>query len=237
MVFSSLFVLAPQLARVPLAAQAAPEQRPGTAPFPPRCVLHGKGANAMTDTLSRILARTDRGEAPHMTAEGRSSGNLDGGGLTGLVDGLSGYPGGLDLREAEAGAAEAAGADGLNLVVLRALLASLTQGRGGSRGLATLTDRLREAGLGPQVDSWIAQGGNQPADPVMLERALPRGALAEVETRTGLARQDVLNRLSHGLPRMVDRLTPDGRLPGRDEDLPEAEEDEVLSGFGISRAG
>lgn len=187
----------------------------------------------MSDILSRILARR---EGSHMTVEGRSSGDLDGGGLTGLVDGVFGHPGGLDLREAEAGAAEAAGADGLNLLVIRALLANLTQGSGGPRGLATLTDRLRAAGLGKQVDSWIAQGGNQPADPAMLERALPQGALADIEARTGLGRQDVLTRLSHGLPRMVDRLTPDGRLPGLDEDLPEAEEDELLSGFGISRS-
>jgi len=178
----------------------------------------------MSDILSRILAR------------GRRSGDLDGGALTGLVDGMFGHPGGLDLSEAEAGAAKAAGADGLNLLVIRALLASLTQGNGGPRGLATLTDRLRQAGLGPQVESWIAQGGNQPADPAALERALPPGAMADIETRTGLGRKDVLARLSHGLPRMVDRLTPDGRLPGLDEDLPEAEDDEVLSGFGISRS-
>lgn len=190
----------------------------------------------MSDILSRILARRDRAEGAHMTVQGRSSGDLDRGGLTGMVDGLFGHPGGLDLREAEAGAAEAAGADGLNLLVIRALLANLTQSKGGPRGLATLTERLREAGLGPQVESWIAQGGNQPADPAALERALPQGALADVEARTGLGRQDVLNRLSHGLPRMVDRLTPDGRLPGLDEGLPEADEDEVLSGFGISRA-
>ncbi|NKE47212.1 DUF937 domain-containing protein [Roseomonas frigidaquae] len=185
----------------------------------------------MTDILSRILSRS--GEAPHQTMEGHSSGELGGGSLTEIMDGLFGHPGGLDLHEAEAGAAQAAGADGMNLTVLRALLTSLTHGSGGPRGLATLTDRLRAAGLGPQVKSWIAQGGNQPADPAALERALPPGALAEVEARTGLGRDDVLARLSQGLPRMVDRLTPDGRLPGPDEDLPEAEEDEVLSGFGI----
>jgi uncharacterized protein YidB (DUF937 family) len=120
-------------------------------------------------------------------------------------------------------------------MALMALLAYMMRGQGGASGLSSLTEQLRGAGLGNQVDSWVGAGGNEPVDPEDLARAIPPDALADVQGHTGMGRDEILSELSRGLPQMVDRLTPQGRMPERDEDLPDADPDHVLGGFGFGR--
>jgi uncharacterized protein YidB (DUF937 family) len=48
-----------------------------------------------------------------------------------------------------------------------------------------------------------------------------------------MGRDEILSQLSRGLPAMVDRLTPQGRMPERDDDLNDHDEDELLRPFGI----
>ena len=45
--------------------------------------------------------------------------------------------------------------------------------------LEPLIDHLRQNGMGRQVDSWIANGPNEPADPEALERALAAPAVGQ----------------------------------------------------------
>jgi uncharacterized protein YidB (DUF937 family) len=87
--------------------------------------------------------------------------------------------------------------------------------------------------MGEQVDSWVGPGSNRAVAPQDLARAIPPEAMEEVERATGLGRDDVLSQLSRGLPGMVDRLTPQGRMPDRDEDLDGVDEKDLLGGFGI----
>ncbi|WP_270938579.1 YidB family protein, partial [Falsiroseomonas oryzae] len=134
-----------------------------------------------------------------------------GGGLGGLAGGLGGVKG----------------------MALMALLAYLMQGRGGTAGLASLTEQLRGAGLGDRVDSWVGPGANRDIDPRELARAIPPEAMDDIERHTGLGRDEVLSELSRGLPGMVDRLTPRGRMPERDDELNDIDENEVLGQFGI----
>jgi uncharacterized protein YidB (DUF937 family) len=136
-----------------------------------------------------------------------------GGGLGGLASGLGGMKG----------------------VALMALLAYLLRGQGGARGLSSLAENLRGAGLGSHVDSWVGPGANSQMSPDELARALPPETLDEVAARTGMGRDEILSELSRGLPGFVDRLTPQGRLPERDEDLPDQDPGDLLDGFGIGR--
>jgi uncharacterized protein YidB (DUF937 family) len=152
-----------------------------------------------------------------------------GGGLGGLLGGLLGGMGGAPSRAAPGGGM----GGGVTGAALMALLAYLMQGRGGTAGLSSLTDRLRGAGLGDQVDSWVGPGSNRDLRPEELARAFPPEALDQVERATGLGRDDVLSQLSRGLPGMVDRLTPQGRMPDRDEDLDGVDEKELLGNFSI----
>jgi uncharacterized protein YidB (DUF937 family) len=163
-----------------------------------------------------------------------------GGGLGGLLGGLlGGMAGGAPSRGAPGGLGGGLGGlaggmgGGIKGAALMALLAYLMQGRGGTAGLSSLTDTLRRAGLGQQVDSWVGPGANHDLRPEELARAIPPEAMDEVERATGLGRDDVLSQLSRGLPGMVNRLTPQGRMPERDEELDGVDEQELLGNFGV----
>ncbi len=157
-----------------------------------------------------------------------------GGGLGAILGGLLGGRGGMGGGLGGGGLGGVGGnLGGMKGIALIALLAYLMQGRGGASGLSALADRLRGAGLGPQVDSWIGNGQNQSLAPAELERAIPPDVLNEIGQHTGLGRDEVLSQLSRGLPGMVHQLTPEGRLPERDEELHGHDESELLRGFGI----
>jgi uncharacterized protein YidB (DUF937 family) len=154
-----------------------------------------------------------------------------GGGLGGLLGGLlGGARGGSPMGGMGGGMG-----GGVKGMALMALLAYMMRGQGGVRGLSSLTDQLRGAGLGNHVDSWVGPGGNQAVDPEDLARAIPPDALADMESHTGMGRSEILSELSRGLPQMVDRLTPHGRMPDRDDELPDADPDHVMGGFGFGR--
>jgi uncharacterized protein YidB (DUF937 family) len=138
-------------------------------------------------------------------------GGMTGGGLGGLAGGLGGMKG----------------------VALMGLLAYLMRQQGGRAGFASLTDHLRGAGLGNHVDSWVSNGPNQEVRPDELARAIPPEALDDIERHTGMGRDEVLSDLSRGLPQMVNRLTPQGRMPESDEELHGHHEDDVLGSFGL----
>ncbi|MGG5808408.1 YidB family protein [Falsiroseomonas sp. CW058] len=154
-----------------------------------------------------------------------------GGGLGGILGGLLGGAGRSPMGGTLGGLA--GGLGGVKGMALMALLAYMMRGRGGASGLSSLTDHLRGSGLGPQVDSWIGPGRNEDVRPEELARAIPPEMLDEVQQHTGMGRDEILSQLSRGLPGMVDRLTPQGRLPERDDELNDHDEGDLLSGFGI----
>jgi uncharacterized protein YidB (DUF937 family) len=67
------------------------------------------------------------------------------------------------------------------------------------------------------MQSWIGTGPNQPISPNDLESAIGNDTLDTLAKRTGMSRDDLLARLSQTLPGLVDQLTPNGRLPTREE--------------------
>uniref|UniRef100_UPI001F48546F YidB family protein n=1 Tax=Falsiroseomonas oryziterrae TaxID=2911368 RepID=UPI001F48546F len=168
---------------------------------------------------------------------GGQGGGAMGGGLGGLLGGLLGGMAGGQGGMARGGGMPgglAGGMGGMKGVVLMALLAYLMRGQGGRAGLASITDQFRAAGLGDRAESWVGPGANRDISPQEVARVLPPGALDDIERQTGLGRDEVLSELSRGLPRMVDRLTPRGRLPDSDDELNEVDEAEVLGSFGLA---
>jgi uncharacterized protein YidB (DUF937 family) len=79
-------------------------------------------------------------------------------------------------------------------------------------GLGELAERFRQAGQGDKVDSWVQSGPNQNVAPHDLEQALGPQVIDAIANRTGLSRDELLDRLSQVLPEAVDRFTPNGRL-------------------------
>lgn len=82
-----------------------------------------------------------------------------------------------------------------------------------SEGLTSLVNRFQSAGHGALADSWVSTGANAQLHAGDLESVIGPDTLAELERTTGLSRSDLLSRLSRDLPRAVDHMTPEGRVP------------------------
>jgi uncharacterized protein YidB (DUF937 family) len=123
---------------------------------------------------------------------------------------LGGILGGGD----QAGAQQAdAQGGGLGAILGGGGLGAIVSGLGGAGVLGSLVDLFRQNGHGTAMGSWINDGPNQQIQPGQLAEALGPGPLGELEQRTGLQRQTLLQQLADELPAAVDRLTPQGRLP------------------------
>ncbi|WP_284165346.1 YidB family protein [Frigidibacter sp. SD6-1] len=66
---------------------------------------------------------------------------------------------------------------------------------------------------GSAADSWVASGPNKPMSRDELRDRLGAPLLSDLARRTGLAEEVIVDRLAEALPDMIDRLTPEGRLP------------------------
>jgi uncharacterized protein YidB (DUF937 family) len=86
-----------------------------------------------------------------------------------------------------------------------------------SGGLGDLVERFRQGGQGEAADSWVRKGPNQPITSGELERAIGPEVLATLSQQTGLSREELLTRLTRSLPKAVDDLTPEGRVPTENE--------------------
>lgn len=96
-------------------------------------------------------------------------------------------------------------------------LQSGLSGGGIAGALGDLVTRFREAGRGDVADSWVSPEANHPVRVEELEAALGPDTIDELAQKSGLTRAELLLRLNAALPEVVNRLTPNGRLPTDDE--------------------
>lgn len=80
-------------------------------------------------------------------------------------------------------------------------------------GLGDLVNRFRDAGRAAPADSWVSTNENMPIDDRELEAAIGDETLQELGRKTGLSHAELLRRLNAALPEVVNRFTPDGRVP------------------------
>lgn len=93
------------------------------------------------------------------------------------------------------------------------LLGGLTSGGILSGGLGDLLKTFQQNGHGDKAESWVQPGANADINDDQLAEALGPEVLDELAAKTGLSHQEILGRLSRDLPKAVDDLTPDGKLP------------------------
>jgi uncharacterized protein YidB (DUF937 family) len=100
---------------------------------------------------------------------------------------------------------------------LGGLLGGAAAGSVISGGLGDLLKQLQQGGHGDTANSWVGNGSNRPIAPGDLANALGADQIDQLSSQSGLSRDDLLKGLSQYLPKVVDHLTPDGRLPTDDE--------------------
>lgn len=92
------------------------------------------------------------------------------------------------------------------------------QGAGGLLGgLGGLLHHFDQAGMGQVAQSWIGSGANQTPSSGQLTQALGPELIRQLAQKTGMSEEQISQQLSHELPSLVDKLTPQGRLPTHEE--------------------
>jgi uncharacterized protein YidB (DUF937 family) len=95
----------------------------------------------------------------------------------------------------------------------------LDGGRGSSGsggGLGDLLSQLQRAGFGAQADSWVGRGQNQPIPPEGMDEVFGREGVSQIARHLGVSEAETRRGLSQLLPEVVDRVTPEGRVPDLD---------------------
>jgi uncharacterized protein YidB (DUF937 family) len=86
-------------------------------------------------------------------------------------------------------------------------------------------------GLGDVMGSWIGTGQNLPVSGNQLAQVLGDDQVRQLAGSTGASKAEVSDALSQLLPQVVDRLTPDGRIPDEGVD---AGAGDLLKQLGLS---
>ncbi len=87
-----------------------------------------------------------------------------------------------------------------------------TSGQGGLGGLSGLVNLFQNKGLGDLASSWVSTGENKPISPDQINHAMG-DQISGLSSSLGLSSNDISAQLSSILPQLVDKLTPDGKVP------------------------
>src|SRR5262249_33146970 len=93
------------------------------------------------------------------------------------------------------------------------LVQSALQMFGNQGEISNLHQNAQSHGLGHIVQSWIGNGANQPVDASQVEGLVGEERVDELATRAGVSHSQASSALSRILPTIVDKLTPQGKLP------------------------
>jgi uncharacterized protein YidB (DUF937 family) len=204
-------------------AQPAPQRAPGPAPED----AGGAGPGGLGDILGDILGGGRAGAPDPRGGQARAPGDQGGGGLGDILgDILGGGRAGAQVpRGGQARPPGDQGGGGLGDILGDILGGGgATPGGAGRRGrssgldeLSDIVDRFDKSGQGAAARSWVGRGTNQPVSPSQMNAVVDADTLAQLQAATGLDRDELLAGLAQTLPGVVDRLTPDGRLPTPEE--------------------
>lgn len=83
-------------------------------------------------------------------------------------------------------------------------------------GLQGLVKTLTEKGFGDIVSSWVGTGSNLPISGAQIQSALGGDFINSMAQKAGMAPEAASSILATVLPLIVDKMTPNGRLPEAD---------------------
>ncbi|MBX9845285.1 MAG: YidB family protein [Xanthobacteraceae bacterium] len=150
-------------------------------------------------------------QAPGGQPRGPGSSAAASAGLGDILGGLLGGGGGA--RSAAPGGGAGGGLGGL----LGGALAGGAAGSILSGGLDSLLKQFQQNGQGQAAQSWVGKGPNQQISANDLARSIGLDDVDALAQHTGMSRDELLAGLSRELPDAIDELTPEGRLPTREE--------------------
>ncbi len=96
------------------------------------------------------------------------------------------------------------------------LMSSVMGLLGGQGGLNGLINQFTSKGLGDVIGSWVGTGKNLPVSPDQLKSVLGDDTVKNIASKLGMDTNAVTSQLSNLLPDVVDKLTPNGKIPEGD---------------------
>jgi uncharacterized protein YidB (DUF937 family) len=84
-------------------------------------------------------------------------------------------------------------------------------------GLGELVKKFQQSGKGEIAQSWVGTGPNAAVSRSDLEKAVGVDTLDALSRQTGMPRDQVIAELTEQLPKTVDSITPEGRIPTEHE--------------------
>lgn len=103
-------------------------------------------------------------------------------------------------------------ASGADNSLLESVIGLITDPQTG--GLSGLVEKIAAGGLGDQVSSWVSTGKNLPITAEQIQEVLGSSFVQGLAAKMGINTADVAGSLATLLPEVVDKLTPDGQVPG-----------------------
>jgi uncharacterized protein YidB (DUF937 family) len=80
-------------------------------------------------------------------------------------------------------------------------------------GIQGLVDAFKSKGLGDVISSWIGTGENQPISGDQIKNVLGLDQIRNVAEKAGISQDEATGGLASLLPQIIDKLTPNGKLP------------------------
>ena len=80
-------------------------------------------------------------------------------------------------------------------------------------GLNGMVETFKNKGLGDIMSSWVSTGQNLPISPGQILQALGGDQVQQFAGQLGASKEDVSRNLASLLPGLIDKLTPNGKLP------------------------
>jgi uncharacterized protein YidB (DUF937 family) len=80
-------------------------------------------------------------------------------------------------------------------------------------GLSGMVEKFTSKGMGGLVSSWIGTGENQPVSGEQIEQTFGSEKIQEIAQKLGISGVDASGGLAALLPQIIDKLTPEGKLP------------------------
>ena len=96
------------------------------------------------------------------------------------------------------------------------LLSTRDTSVGGSGGLGGLISAFQGKGLGDMMSSWISTGPNPPISAAQVTDVLGDDTMGQFARKAGIPMGEAGSILAGLLPTVIDKLTPDGKVPDTD---------------------
>lgn len=155
----------------------------------------------------------------------RRRGGALGGGMGGLGGGLGGIALGSVLGgmmrggRSPMGLPSRRGVGGNQTALLMMLLPLAMRWVQRNGGMGAVLDKFKQKGFDRQAKSWVATGANDAVDEKAVEQVVGHEELSAMAQRLGVPEEQVAQAFAEIMPEMVDKLSPDGQLPGEADEV------------------